>query len=160
MDSTLRTKLVYEVAESFETTRSKISQLLLEHRLGKMEENGEFSYLGSLLLNPYLSYRKNSQIVNGKGYLETDGDSTLIHLTISPNLILVFFILLIFPILILIAIYDNKYLMPGGKDNVWNIIGFFMAVEGVIFAVILFCTYFLKQSFERRFELTSGRGWK
>ena len=157
MDSTLRTKLVYEVAESFEMTRSKISRLLLEHRSGKMEENGEFSYQGSPLLNPYLSNLRNSRLVNGKGDLEKDGDNTLIHLTICPNLILVFFILLIFPILILIAIYDNKYLMPGGKDNVWNIIKFFLVIEGVIIAVIILSTYLFKLSFERRFDLTSVR---
>ncbi len=157
MDSTLRTKIVYEVSDSYESTKSKISRLLLEHRSGKMQEDGTFSYQANFLLSPSLFNHSNARIVYGKGQLIVDGENTLIHFTITPNLVFVFFALLIFPILSLLAIFDNKYLMPRGKDDVWTIIKEFLFIEGVLLAMILASTFLLKFNFERRFDLTLRR---
>jgi hypothetical protein len=156
LDSTLRTKIVYEVADSFESTKSKISQLLLEHHSGKMEEDGTFSYQANFMLGPPSIFNiGRGRIVYSKGYLEVDGENTLIHFTICPSHKIVFFLLLIFPSLFIIAIMDNRYLMPGGKGNVWKIIEIFLSVEGILFAVVLSSTYLLKLNFERRFDLSS-----
>jgi hypothetical protein len=157
MDSLLRTRKVYRVAESFESTQSKFSRILLEHRLGKMEQNGSFSYQANILLSPYRFGGNYLRIVYGKGYLEVDKKNTLIHFIICPNLIYVFFVLLIFPILTGIAIFDNKYLIPGGKDNIRTIGESFLLIEGVLFAVILAGTWILQQAFQRRFNLQSSR---
>ena len=124
MDSTLRTTKIYSVAESFESTKSNISQLLLEHRSGKMEEDGSFSYDANFLFTPR-AFGIRTPIVVGKGYLKSDGDNTLIYFTIRPNLGFVFLILLIFPIICIAAIIDNNYLLPGGKDNIWHILKIF-----------------------------------
>lgn len=157
MDSVLRTKKIYKVAESFESTKSKFILILREHRSGKMEDNGSFSYQANIFLSPYSFNRNYLRIVYGRGYLEADGKNTFIHFIICPNLLYVFFVLLICPILTAIAIFDNKYLMPGGKDNIQKIIESFLLVEGVIFSVILAGTYILKVNFERRFDLELDR---
>jgi hypothetical protein len=42
-DPLLRRNLVYEVAESYESTKLKIERILIEHHSGKMEEEGVFT---------------------------------------------------------------------------------------------------------------------
>jgi hypothetical protein len=155
MDSILRTKLVYEVADSFESTKSKIDHLIIEHSSGKMEEDGTFSYQANFYFGPRIFGSREVRIVYGKGRLEADGKNTLIHFTISPNLGFVFLILLIFPIICLLSIFDNQYLLPGGKNNIWHIMGVFLIIEGVIFSMILISTYLLKLNFQQRFDLSA-----
>jgi len=156
MDSTLRTTITYLVADSYESTKLKINEGLHDHHSGKVEEDGSFSYEANFLFTPRVLGQR-APIVSGKGYLKMDGENTLIYFTISPNLIFVFLILLIFPIICIIAIFDNNYLMPGGKNNIWHIIKIFFLAEVVIFAVLLIGTYYLKLNFERRFDLTPMR---
>jgi hypothetical protein len=157
LDSTLRTKLVYKTADSLESTKKRITRLLLEHHSGKMEEDGTFTYQANFLFSPRLFNKSNTQMVYGKGMLGIDDGHTLIRFTICPNLVLVFFALLIFPILIILAIFENKYLIPGGKHSVLNIILVFLVVEGLIFFQILASTYLLKQNFEKRFDLSESQ---
>jgi hypothetical protein len=146
------------VADSFESTKAKMSQLLYDHYSGRMEEDGSFTYRFDLFMSPVF-YENSYQprMVYGRGKLVADGKNTLIYFIISPNLILVFFILLISPIMCLVAIFDNQYLLPGGKHNIWRIIQFFLILDAVIFSMILFSTYILKQSFEKRFDLSADR---
>lgn len=158
MNSILRTNIVYEVTDSFEATRAKMSQLLVEHESGSMKEDGSFTYKIKFILSPgYSSFGGDKQIVYAKGKLEADGRKTLIHLSVTPNLIFVFFVLLIFPIISLLAIHDNKRLNPEEQNNIWIIVLFFLLFYVVLFSMILMSVFLLKRNFEKRFDLSGKR---
>lgn len=158
MNSILITKFVYEVNDSFEATREKMRQVFNEHESGSMEEDGSFTYKINFKISPkYSSLGGSTQIVYGKGKLEADGKKTLIQFTVGPNLVFVFFVLLIFPIINLLAIHDKKHLNPEEKINIWNIALFFLLFYGVFFFMIILSTYLMKRNFEKRFDLFGKR---
>ena len=158
MNTILRTKIVYEVNDSFESTRSKMRQVFNEYESGTMEEDGSFTYKINFMMSPvYSSLGGSTQIVYGKGKLEADGTKTLIRLTVGPNLVLVFFVLLIFPIINLLAIHENKRLNMAEQINVWNIVLFFLLFYTVFFSMVILSAYLLKRNFEKRFDLSGKR---
>jgi hypothetical protein len=63
LDPLLRRNFVYEVADSFGSTKTKIENLLNEHNSGKMEEGGVFTYRLNLMINP--GFFNSNQVVYG-----------------------------------------------------------------------------------------------
>jgi hypothetical protein len=96
------------------------------------------------MFSPWLFNRSNAQVVYGKGNLETYGKNTIIRFTISPNVILVFLVLLIFPLCGLNAFFGDHSLMN---------IPMFLGVEGFSISMIWISAFLLKRNFENRFDL-------
>jgi hypothetical protein len=142
LDPLLRRNFVYEVADSFGSTKTKIENLLNEHNSGKMEEGGVFTYRLNLMINP--GFFNSNQVVYGKGWLEANGKSTVIHFTTAPNVGIVFLILILFPLFGLNAFFGDKSLM--------NIPGFLFS-EGFMISFTSICAFLLRRGFEKRFDL-------
>ena len=143
-DPLLRRNFVYEVADSFMSTKDKMASLLNEFDSGKMEEEGNFTYRANFMFNPRIFNSYRQQVVYGKGWLEETGKNTVIHFTIAPNIGFVFLILILFPLCGLNAFFGDKSLM--------NIPGFLFC-EGFIILVVAISTFLLKRSFENKFDL-------
>ena len=143
IDPLLRRNLVYEVHDSYDSTKTRMEKLLSQYDSGKMDEEGMFTFGAGFLFSPRI-LRSNMQVVYGKGRLEADGKNTVVHFTISPNIGVVFFTVIIFPLVGLNAFFGDHSLM--------NIPGFLLG-ETFMISMILIATFLLKRSFENKFEL-------
>jgi len=148
LDPLLRINMIYKVADSLDSTKTRIQKLLKQYDSGIMDEEGIFTYRANFMFSPRIFNSYRNQVVYGKGWLEAEGKNTIIHFTISPNIGLVFLVLIIFPLLGLNAFFGDHSLM--------NIPGFLL-MEGFFIATILIGTFLLKRSFENKFDLQSGK---
>jgi hypothetical protein len=151
IDPLLRRNLIYEVVDTLDSTKTKIGKLLQQYDSGKMDEEGIFTYRANFMFSPRIFNSNKNQVVYGKGWLEADGKNTIIHFTISPNIGLVFLVLIILPLLGLNAFF--------GDHSMMNIPGFLLT-EGFFISAILIGTILLKRNFENKFDLTSGNSKK
>ena len=62
-DPLLRRNFVYEVADSFVSTKAKMASLLNEFDSGKMEEEGNFTYRANFMFNPRIFNSYRQQVV-------------------------------------------------------------------------------------------------
>jgi hypothetical protein len=148
LDPLLRKNIIYEVADSLDSTKKRLKELLEQCDCGAMDEEGTFTYRANFMFSPKIFNSSRNQVVYGKGRLEAGGKNTIVHFTISPNIGLVFLVIVIFPLLGLNAFFGDHSLM--------NIQGF-LFIEGFFIAMILISTFLLKRSFENKFDLQSAK---
>jgi hypothetical protein len=151
MDKLLRKKYNYTLASSYDSTKMKMQEILTNKWYdlskpfyGNIEADGTFSFKQKFV---FLSTIPFGQMVYLNGKLTQDDRGTLINISLSPNLFLVFLIYL-FPLLLLNIFFGDNSLLGSSHtrlNNAWVV----LLMELILFIMIQIPSYLLRRKFEK-----------
>jgi hypothetical protein len=151
MDKLLRKKYNYNLASSFESTKMKMQEILTNKWYdlskpfyGNIEDDGTFSFKQKFV---FLSTIPFGEMIYLKGKLTKVDRGTLINITLSPNLLLVFLIYL-FPLLLLNIFFGDNSIL-GSSHARLNNARVVLFMELVLFIMIQIPSYLLRRKFEK-----------
>lgn len=147
-------KYHYPVNVSFEAIREKLESILSnkwfdaskEYR-GEVEENGTFRFKPGPLSRISPMGQNFGEIAYLKGYIERTDNGSIVHVTISPNLLIVLIMFGLLPVFLSACINDNS--MMGGSAGRFGTAIFVILAELLFYGLIYFYSIYLKSAFEK-----------
>jgi hypothetical protein len=144
----------YPVPASFETMKEKLAGLLTNKWFdaskkyrGEVEEDGTFRFKPGPIVRLSPVGSNVGEIAYLKGYIEKTDNGSVVHITISPNLLMVL-IMFGLALLFLSACFTNSSMMGGASGRFGTAI-FAMLVELFFYGLIYFYSIYLKNEFEK-----------
>jgi len=152
----------YPVTSSFETMKEKLSNLLTNKWFdaskkyrGEIEEDGTFRFKPEPLSRISPMGSNLGEIAYLKGYIERTDDGSVVHITISPNLLMV--LIMFGLIFVFLGVCFSADSMVGGSAGKFGTAIIVLLTELFLYGLIYFYSLYLKDAFEKAVKYQSQK---